>query len=149
MNEGIYVLLGALIGGIVSLLATYLTLKHSTRIELKKLSLSFLIEKKNLLEKLINDCSSFEYTGNMEEDEGCVIDEYKIISEFVYQKSHYFIESKDFQKLQEYLVEISNDNYRSPFEIVHYKGFFNCDANKFFKKELENVMREINKIIQH
>lgn len=148
MNEGIYVLLGAIIGCVSSLLGTYLTLRHSTKIELKKLSLSLLMEKKILIEGLINNCSSFEYNGNMEEDEGNVIDEYEVISAFMYQKSHYFIDSNEFQKLQKNLLEISNDKHSSPSDISYQKSFFNKDARKFFQNELENVMKDITKKLQ-
>ena len=139
---------GAIIGGSVSLLGTYLTLRQGAKMELKKLSLSFLMEKKTLIEGLINTCSSFEYNGNMEEDEGTVIDEYEVILAFMYKKSHYFVESNEFQKLQNNLSDIFNDKYHSTNEISYYKGYFNRDARKFFQNELESVMRDITKKLQ-
>ncbi|KAA6329284.1 hypothetical protein EZS27_021895 [termite gut metagenome] len=145
MSEGIAVLLGAVVGGGCSLVGTYFTLRFHSKIEIKKLNLSFLMEKRGLIER----CSSFDYSGNMEEDERNVIDEYKVISEFIYQKSHYFIESNEFQKLQNSLFSIENDNDYSPIERVYQENFFNGDFHKFIRKELESTMILISKEIRN
>lgn len=149
MSEGVYALIGAVVGGGITLFGTYFTLQHSNRMELKKLTLSFLMEKRTMIERLIERCSIFEYSGNMEEDEGYVFDEYKIIADFIYQKSHYFIESSEFQKLQDSLFYIENNKEYSPMEMVYQKNFFNGDFHKFIRKELGATMTQISKEIQH
>lgn len=149
MSGGFAVLLGAVVGGGCSLVGTYFTLRFHSKIEIKKLSLSFLMEKKGLIESLIDRCSTFDYSGNMEEDEGNVIDEYKVILEFIYQKSHYFIKSDEFKKLQNSLFHIENDKEYSPMERVYQKSFFNRDFHKFIRKELEATMVQISKELRN
>ena len=95
-----------------------------------------------MIESFIERCPSFEYTGNMEEDEGNANDEYKIISEFVYQKSHYFIGSEDFQKLDG-IIEYSEDY--SPIDMVHQKYSYIKVFHALIRKELNATMRKIEK----
>ena len=85
----------------------------------------------------------------MEEDEGNVIDEYKVISEFIYQKSHYFVESNEFKKLQNSLFHIENDKEYSPMKKVYQEIFFNGDFHKFIRKELTLTIVQISKLLRN
>lgn len=143
MSDAFSALFGAIVGGGCSLLGTYLTLRFYSKTEIKKLSLSFLMKKKSLMESLKDRCSVFNYSGNIEEDEGIVFDEYKVISEFIYKKSHYFTESEEFRKIQNSLSDIENTQGNSPSDQAYLENSFNIEFHTFIGKELEATMAQI------
>lgn len=46
------------------------------------------------------------------------------------------------------MVCIENDRERSPLEILYEKREFNNSFNRFIRNELENTVRNINKLIE-
>lgn len=147
MSDAIFGFIGTIIGGLLAFCGTYLSLKHNVKLELRKLSLSHLIEKKVIIEQLIESCL-FDVTGDMEQDQYNVIDEFKIIANFLRLKPHYFLDSDEFHNFLYQMVCIENERERSPLEILYEKREFNNSFNRFIRKELENTVRHINKLIE-
>jgi len=147
MVEAIFGFIGTIIGGLLALLGTYFSSKHNSKLELRKLSLSHLIEKKILIEQLIESCL-FDVTGDMEQDQDNVVAEFEIIAKFLRLKPHYFLDSDEFHNSLYQMVCIENDRDRSSLEIVYEKREFNNSFNRFIRKELENTVRNINKLIE-
>ena len=142
LSEGFFTLIGFVAGGSLSLLGVYLTNRNSSKIEREKITLSLLLEKIKAIEKFNERCPSFNYTGNIEEDEGDINDEYKFILEFVNQKSHYFFGSSDFQELDNMIEH--KDDY-SPSDMTHLKYSYILVFHKFVRNELNAAMRKIEK----
>lgn len=46
-----------------------------------------------MIEKLLDQCCQFEYSGDIEADEQLIYSDYKLFKNFINQKSHYFISS--------------------------------------------------------
>lgn len=147
MGEAIFGFIGTIIGGLLAFLGTYLSLKHNSKLELRKLSLSHLIEKKVLIEQLIESCL-FDITGDMEQDQYNIINEFETIAKFLRLKPHYFLDSDEFHNSLYKMVCIENDRERSPLEILYEKREFNNSFNRFIRNELENTVRNINKLIE-
>lgn len=145
MNEAIWGFIGAVIGGICALLGTYITLRYSTKIELGKLTLSFLVEKKSIIEKLIGDYF-YKVTGDIRQDELNIIKQYEIIRGFIELKSHFFIDSDEFHNLHYNFVCIDNDDSKNQLDILYEKREFNNNFNRFVKKELHNTVKGIFKM---
>lgn len=66
MNEGIYAFIGAGVGSVITLLSTYISVRHSRSIEIKKIALSLLLEKRSMIEKLLDQCCQFDYSGDID-----------------------------------------------------------------------------------
>ena len=147
MGEAIFGFIGTIIGGLLAFLGTYFSSRYNSNLELRKLSLSHLIEKKILIEQLIERCF-FNITGDMEQDQYNIINEFEIIAKFLRLKSHYFLDSDEFHNSLYQMVCIENDRERSPLEILYEKREFNNSFNRFIKKELEKTFRNINKLIE-
>ena len=82
MSEAIFGFIGTIIGGLLALLGTYFSLRHNSKLELRKLSLSFLLQKKIMIEQLIEKYS-FTDDGTMEEDYTEYLSAFDIITEFL------------------------------------------------------------------
>jgi len=147
MEEAIFGIIGILVGGGITLLGTYLTLKQSTKMELRRLILANLIEKKRMIEHLFDICS-FSYSGKMEEDQYNIAVDYKTISEFLYLKSHYFSDLDEFQKIETELNDIENDSHQGPQEIIYNQLDFNNKVHKFMKAELNKTMKRMNQQLE-
>ncbi len=153
MSEGVYVLIGTIIGSVVSLLGVHFTNQYNRKIEekkmnfsllidAKKITLSLLIEKKCAIELFIKRCPTFNFIGKMESDEVNVNDEYKFILKFVEQKSHFFVDSSEFQRLNN-IIEYKEDY--SPSDMVHLQYSYILDFHKLIRSELDKVMKKIGK----
>jgi hypothetical protein len=66
MNEGVYAIIGAGVGSVITLLSSFISVRHTRSIEIKKIALSLLIEKKSIIEKLLDQCCQFEYSGDID-----------------------------------------------------------------------------------
>jgi hypothetical protein len=135
---GVFTLTGSLLG-------VYLTLKHSLKIESRRLALSLLIEKKMIIERLIKDCA-FNYRG-MEEDESNIQEDYKKVSDFIRLKFHYFTDSNEFTEIKQRFLDIEkdfvrNEDYNPQLELYDMSEI-NDKIYKFIKKELSEIMRRL------
>lgn len=64
--ESIYTLIGAGVGCAITFLSTFISAQYSKSNEIKKFALSLLIEKKSIIEKLLDQCCQFEYSGDID-----------------------------------------------------------------------------------
>lgn len=64
--EGIYAIIGAGVGCAITFLSTFISVQYSKSNDLKKFALSLLLEKRSMIEKLLDQCCQFEYSGDIE-----------------------------------------------------------------------------------
>ena len=145
MSDAIIGLIGVIVGAGIALVGTLITSKHVTKIELRKLSLSYLFEKRSLLQTFLNE-SEYEITGEMEEDQYPVTDEFKRIDKFIQSKRNYFLDNKTFENCRYELKIIENDKNSSPHEKLYSMRELNNKFNRLVDQELEKTERMIHKL---
>lgn len=140
--------ISVVIGGGVTLLATYLTLRSGIKTDLRKLKLISLTTKQSILENLINKLSG-RYVGNMEDYEHNVISDTEHIKSFILLKSHHFADNKEYEKIKKQFLSIENienEEYRSKGDIWYEWKSFNETFINLINNELESIIRDINAI---
>ena len=145
MNEAICGFLGTIIGGVCVIIATQLNIRSLFKIESQRFLLMQLNEKKQLIEKLFNNCS-FDYSDNIEIDQYTIIDDYKIVSDFLRTKWHYFLYSGNYEKIEKILVYIKQEKTIDTQISLYEELDINNKVNELMKSELKKTMNKISDI---
>ena len=113
MNEGFWACVGALIGAAIGGYTTYMVSNKTIKLELKKINISFLIDKLRKLESIKKNYDiDYSQTINSENTQK-IINDFEFLSKVFNDLSHYFINSNIYQQVskiyENILIESENE----------------------------------------
>lgn len=147
MNDAILAFLGVLLGAGIALLGTVLTNRCNSKLEINKMKLSYLIEKRAFIESFLNNEYSFSLNGDMGNIHN-IEKEYTRLEKFLLaQEAYRILTPADWDEFHSKLSELNIMLELTKSNLIANKIDFIHEVHWTLRKELESTVRKMDKII--